>query len=49
MGRKESLDFATVMGFCGKVLVAGGGYRDGFFEKLREASPMSDKTSASWL
>jgi len=37
-----------IMGLCGKVLVAGG-YRDGFCEKLREASPMSDKTSASWL
>jgi len=36
------------MGLCGKALVAGG-YRGGFCEKLREASPMSDKASASWL
>jgi len=34
------------MGLCGKVLVAGG-YRGGFCEKPREASPMPDKASAS--
>jgi len=33
----------------GKVLVLGGGYRGGFCEKLPEASPMSDKASASQL
>jgi len=39
----------SVMGLRGKVLVAGGGYRGGFCEKLLEASPMSDKASASRL
>jgi len=38
----------AVSGFCGKVLVVGG-YRGGFCEKLREASPMSDRASASQL
>jgi len=33
---------------CGKDLVAGG-YRGGFCEKLSEASPLSDKASASSL
>ena len=36
------------MGLLGKVLVARG-YRGGFCEKLWEASPMSDKASASRL
>ena len=38
----------SVMGWCGKISLAGG-YRGDFCEKLREASPMSDKASASWL
>ena len=38
----------VVTGSHGKGLVAGG-YRGGFCEKLREASPMADKASASWL
>ena len=37
------------MGLGGKVLVAGGDYRGGFCEKLWEASPLSDKASASRL
>ena len=37
----------AVLGLRGKVLVAGGGYRGGFCEKLLEASPMSDKVNAS--
>ena len=36
------------MGLPGKVLLVGG-YRGGFCEKLLEASPMSDRASASWL
>jgi len=36
------------MGLCGKVLVVGG-YRGGFYEKLLEACPMSDRASASQL
>jgi len=36
------------MGLHGKVLVVGG-YRGGFYEKLREASPVSDEASASRL
>jgi len=36
------------MGLSGKVLVAWG-YRGGFCENLQEASPISDKASASWL
>ena len=36
------------MGLRGKVLVAGG-YRDGFCEKLLEASPKSDKANDSRL
>jgi len=39
----------SVVGLRGKVLVAGGGCRDGFWEKLSEAFPMSDTASASWL
>ena len=31
-----------VMGLHGKVLVAGGGYRGGFCQKLLAAFPMSD-------
>jgi len=38
-----------VMGLHGKVLVAGGGYRGGFCEKVCEASPTSDTDSANWL
>jgi len=39
----------NAVGLCGKVLVVEGGYRRGSSEKLREASPISDKASASWL
>ena len=35
------------MGLCDKVLVEGDD-RGGFCEKLLEASPLSDKASASW-
>jgi len=38
----------SVLGFHGKVLLAGA-YRGGFCENLLEASPMSDRASASWL
>ena len=37
------------MGLRDKVLVVGGGYRDGFCGKLLEASPLSDRANASWL
>ena len=40
------LHWQDAVGLRGKVLVAGG-YRGGFCEKLREASPMSDQASAS--
>jgi len=36
----------TVMGLCGKVLVAEG-YRGGFCEKLQETSLMSDKSAGT--
>lgn len=39
---------AIVLGFNGKVLVVGG-YKGGFCEELLEASPMSDRSSASWV
>jgi len=46
----------SVVGLRDKVLVAGVGgwrgkglYRDGFCEKLLEASPMSDRANARWL
>jgi len=39
----------SVVGLCGKVLVAGGYKRGGFCEKLQEASPMSNRANASWL
>jgi len=42
------ITFNSVIGLFAKVLVAGG-YRGGFREKLREASPMCDKASASQL
>ena len=38
--------FAAALGLRGKVLVVGG-YRGGFCEKPVEASPMSDRASAS--
>ena len=38
-----------MLGLCGKVLVAGGGYRGGFCEKLLEAPPVSDRANASRL
>jgi len=38
----------NVVGLCGKVLVVGD-YRGGCCEKLREASPISDKASVSRL
>jgi len=49
--RKPCLGLVVVGGawsLRGKVLVAGD-YRGGFHEKLPEASPMSDRASASWL
>ena len=44
---KSDIVVPPVLGLCGKVLVAGGGYRGGCCEKLLEASPMSDKVNAS--
>jgi len=38
----------TVLGLHGKVLAVGG-YRGGFCEKLPEASPSFDRDNASWL
>jgi len=44
----QSFNNHNVTGLRGKVFVAGG-YRGGFCEKLRDASPMSDKANASQL
>jgi len=38
-----------VPGLRGQVVVVKGGYRGGFCEKLLEASPVSDRASASQL
>lgn len=38
----------SLLGFCGKVLVVGG-YKDGFFGKLLETSPISNRDWTNWL
>ena len=44
------LKYVTLLWVCvARFLGGGGGYRGGFCEKLREASPMSDRASASRL
>ena len=41
--------FRCCIGFAWQDFSSEGGYRGGFCEKLLEASPMSNRASASWF
>lgn len=46
MSLAHCLSYGIVFSLCARVLVAGEGYRGGFFEKLPQTSPMSYRTYA---
>lgn len=41
-------DLSVLLGLWGKALIERG-LQGGFYEKLLETSPMSDRVNASWL
>ncbi|KAK4818862.1 hypothetical protein QYF61_020081 [Mycteria americana] len=45
----EVLYLVEYIGFAWQGFGSVGGYRGGFYEKLLEASPMSDRANASWI